>query len=181
MLMIGHQNRWRIFTKITIDIPAHEMNVMGTNIPIPSSSQTNYSYIRNGTMYWGFNEKQMLSTMFFDYRKTSPKSFNLEVWFPYTKTFFVKGSISMTDEKSGSGPVVQVVNLQGHPLNGSEFFSGTLTCEVIDSVPLMPPKIASGIYSIETDDANHWVEADGMLTNGEEDLTQIIISSTNTH
>ena len=75
----------------------------------------------------------------------------------------------MTDEKSGSGPVVQVVNLQGHPLNGSEFFSGTLTCEVIDSVPLMPPKIASGIYSIETDDANHWVEADGMLTNGEED------------
>ena len=175
LFTIGYADDWApeslegIFTKITIDIPAHEMNVMGTNIPIPSSSQTNYSYIRNGTMYWGFNEKQMLSTMFFDYRKTSPKSFNLEVWFPYTKTFFVKGSISMTDEKSGSGPVVQVVNLQGHPLNGSEFFSGTLTCEVIDSVPLMPPKIASGIYSIETDDANHWVEADGMLTNGEED------------
>ena len=85
LFTIGHADDWApeslegIFTKITIDIPAHEMNVMGTNIPIPSSSQTNYSYIRNGTMYWGFNEKQMLSTMFFDYRKTSPKSFNLEV------------------------------------------------------------------------------------------------------
>ena len=53
-----------------------------------------------------------------------------------------------------SGPVVQVVNLQGHPLNGSE-------CDLT---------LIRSFDKFLTDDANHWVEADGMLTNGEEDL-----------
>ncbi|MFL2937794.1 MAG: hypothetical protein ACJZ7A_01685 [Opitutales bacterium] len=171
----GHATDWApaslegILTRVTIDVPEHQMDIMGMSIPIQSISQTNYSYIHNGTMHWGYNESQMLESMFFDYQKTSGKSFNLQIWFPHSKTLYSKASISMTDQKNGSGTVVQVINLPGHPLYGTEIFNGTLTYEVLSSVPLLPPDIATGIYSIQTDVSNDWVEEDGILISGEED------------
>ncbi len=153
-----------IFLKVTIDIPEHQMDVVGYQVPIPGSTLTVYSYIHNGTMYWGYDEKQMLKTMFFDYQKKSDQSFDLETWFPNTKTQYIKGSITMMDETRGYGPVVTVINLPGHPLNGEEIFPGTMSYEVLSSSPLLPPEITTGNYTIEATPTS-WIIEQGTSDN----------------
>ena len=75
-----------IFTKITIDIPAHEMNVWN-EYTYPKFIPNKLFLYSQWYDVWGFNEKQTFSTMFFDYRKTSPKSFNLKYGFLIRRHF----------------------------------------------------------------------------------------------